>query len=176
MSGDRVGQLTEPPHPMHCSQKVWFGCCLTMTKKWGVSPSCMNLMCFRWWSDACSKNTCKSFPTTQWHTAPVTWLGKATRSKSWSTKILHKVRAVVQAVGRRLPTAAARVQARVRSCGICGGQSGTETGFLRVLRFPLPILIPPSAPHSSSTIQGWYNKPNIGWRTKWTQSHPTSRN
>jgi hypothetical protein len=32
------------------------------------------------------------------------------------------------------------------SCGICGGQSGTGAGFLRVLRFPLPILIPPTAP------------------------------
>jgi hypothetical protein len=35
------------------------------------------------------------------------------------------------------------------SCGICGGQSGTGADVLRVLRFPLPILIPPSAPHSS---------------------------
>jgi hypothetical protein len=30
----------------------------------------------------------------------------------------------------------------------CGRQSGTGTGFLRVLRFPLPILIPPTAPDS----------------------------
>jgi hypothetical protein len=36
---------------------------------------------------------------------------------------------------------------RVRSCGICGGQSVTGEGFLRVLLFPLPI-IPPTAPHS----------------------------
>jgi hypothetical protein len=28
------------------------------------------------------------------------------------------------------------------SCGIYGGQSGTGSGFLRVLRFLLPILIP----------------------------------
>jgi hypothetical protein len=47
-------------------------------------------------------------------------------------------RAVTEAVSRRLPNAAARVQARVRSCGICGGQGGTGTGFLRVFRFPLP--------------------------------------
>jgi hypothetical protein len=55
-------------------------------------------------------------------------------------------RAIAQAVSRWFPTAAARVQSQVRSCGICGGQSVTGAGFLRVLRFPLPILIPPTAP------------------------------
>jgi hypothetical protein len=61
-------------------------------------------------------------------------------------------RAIAQAVSRRLPTAAARVRSQLRSCEIYGGQSGTGAGFLRVLRFPLPILIPPTAPHSSSSI------------------------
>jgi hypothetical protein len=83
-------------------------------------------------------------------------------------------RAVVQAVSSRLPTAAAQVS-QGRSCGLCRGQIGTGAG-LRVLRFPLPILTPPTAPHSSSIIQGWYNNPNSGRRTKWTQSHPTPRN
>jgi hypothetical protein len=36
---------------------------------------------------------------------------------------------------------------------ICGEQSGTGAGFLRVLGFLLPILIPPIAPLSSSIIQ-----------------------
>jgi hypothetical protein len=53
----------------------------------------------------------------------------------------------VKAVSCRLPTAAALVRAQVRSCGICGGQSGTGAGFLLLLRFPLPILIPPTALH-----------------------------
>jgi ribosomal protein S14 len=52
-------------------------------------------------------------------------------------------RAVAQAVSRWLPTAAARVRVRT-ACGVCGGQGGTWAGFLRVLRFPLPI-IPPNS-------------------------------
>jgi hypothetical protein len=69
---------------------------------------------------------------------------------------------VAQAVSLRFPIAAARVRARVRPCGIYGEQSDTGTGFLRVLRFPLPI-IPPTASHSSSSIGilGWYNRPVV---------------
>jgi hypothetical protein len=58
------------------------------------------------------------------------------------------------------------------SGGICGGQSGTGAGFLGVLRFPLPILIPQTTPHSSSSvIRGWYNRPISGRRTNWTRCH-----
>jgi hypothetical protein len=57
-------------------------------------------------------------------------------------------RAIAEAVSRWLPTAAARVQSRVCSSGICGGQSGVGAGFLRVLRFPLPF-IPPNSPPSN---------------------------
>jgi hypothetical protein len=60
-------------------------------------------------------------------------------------------RDIAQAVSHRLPTAVARVRAQVRSCRICGGQSGTGADFLQVLQFPLSILIPPTAPHSSSS-------------------------
>jgi hypothetical protein len=55
---------------------------------------------------------------------------------------------IAQAVSRWLPTAAARDSARVCSCGICGGQNGAGVGFLRVLRFPLQIFIPPNSPSS----------------------------
>jgi hypothetical protein len=54
------------------------------------------------------------------------------------------------------------VRARVWSCGIYGGQSGAGAGYLRVLRFPLPIFIPPIAPQSSSSIMwGLYNRPEV---------------
>jgi hypothetical protein len=56
-------------------------------------------------------------------------------------------RAIAQAVSRWLPTAVARVRAQVWSSGICGGQSGAGAGFLRVLRFPLPIFIPSKILH-----------------------------
>jgi hypothetical protein len=43
------------------------------------------------------------------------------------------------------------VRYQVRLCGICGGESSTGLGPLRVLRFPLPLLIPPTAPCSLIT-------------------------
>jgi hypothetical protein len=103
--------------------------------------------------------------------APCTCLDTAYNSST------RQGRAIAQAVSRRLPTAAARVRAQIGSCGIYGGQTSTGARFLRVLRFALPILIPPTDPRSSpSIIRGWYNRPVSGRRTKWTQSHPTSRN
>jgi hypothetical protein len=82
---------------------------------------------------------------------------------------------IVLAVSCWLPTTAAWVRAWVRSCGICGEQSGIRADLPRELRFLVP-LIPPTAPHSSSIIRGWYNRPNSGLRTKYTQSHPNPRN
>jgi hypothetical protein len=61
-------------------------------------------------------------------------------------------RAVAQAVSRWVPTAAAWDRVRA-ACGVCGGQSGTGAGFLRVRRFPLPI-IPPISPSSYSPGAG----------------------
>jgi hypothetical protein len=98
------------------------------------------------------------------------FLGRPCRS------VVSLGRARAQAFSCRLPTAADRVRAQASSCGICGGQSVNGADFLPVLQFLLLFRIPPTAPHSSSIIRGWYNRPNSGWRTKWTQSHPTPRN
>jgi hypothetical protein len=65
------------------------------------------------------------------------------------------------AVGFWLPTLALRVPTRVRPCGIFGGQIYTAAGYVRMLQFTLPI-IPPTAPHSpSSIIRGWCSGPII---------------
>jgi hypothetical protein len=85
--------------------------------------------------------------------------------------------AIAEAVIHRLPVTVVQVRAQVSSYRICGGQNSTEVGFLRVSRFPVAILVPLPAPHSTSTIvRGWQNRSNSGRRTKWTQSHPTPRN
>jgi hypothetical protein len=85
-----------------------------------------------------------------------------TGDRSIVNLLLTQNNAIAQAVSRWLPIAAARVRAWVLSCGICGGQSGAGAGFLRVLRFHLPIFIPPIAPQSpSSIIWGLYNRPEV---------------
>jgi hypothetical protein len=56
--------------------------------------------------------------------------------------------AIAQAVSRQAPTAAAQKPSQSLPREICGGQSGIGPDFLRVIRFPLPILIPPNPPHS----------------------------
>jgi hypothetical protein len=77
------------------------------------------------------------------------------------TVISYCGRVIARAVSRRILIVAPWVRAQLISCGICSGQSGTAVGFLRVPRFLLTILIPPTAPHSSSVIRGWYNWPVV---------------
>jgi hypothetical protein len=84
------------------------------------------------------------------------------KADDYSSILITDGHAIAQAVSRSLFTEAARVQTRVQSCGICGGQSGAGAGFLRVLRFPLPLFIPPISPQSPSPIiWGWYNRPVV---------------
>jgi hypothetical protein len=47
--------------------------------------------------------------------------------------------AMAQAVRRWLLIVEAQVRSRVSPCGVCGGQSGTGTGFSPVIRFFLSV-------------------------------------
>ena len=74
-------------------------------------------------------------------------------------------RAMARAVSRRPLTAEARVRSRVSPCAICGGQSGTGTGFsLSTSVFPCQFHST-SAPLQAKTkkliifITGLHNKP-----------------
>jgi hypothetical protein len=87
-------------------------------------------------------------------------------------------RAIVRRLLAGLPPRRPGFQVRSGHMGFVVDKVALGAGFLQVLRFPLPILIPPTAPHSSSSIiRDWYNRPISGRRTKWTnKSHPTSIN
>jgi hypothetical protein len=69
---------------------------------------------------------------------------------------------MAQAVSRRPLTAEARVRSRVSPCGVCGGQSGTGTGFFSELSvFPCefhstgaPLLVKLGKKNCSSSSQG----------------------
>jgi hypothetical protein len=52
--------------------------------------------------------------------------------------------AIAQAGSRQPPTAVAPVRPQFKSCAIYGGQNGAGVGFLPVLRFSLPVSIPPT--------------------------------
>lgn len=56
-------------------------------------------------------------------------------------------------------------------CWICVGQSDTLAGFRRVLKSPLPVLIPSIVPHSFIIIRDWYYRPSSGRRTKRTHTN-----
>lgn len=54
---------------------------------------------------------------------------------------------IAQAVSHQLPTSAAQVQSRVKSCDICSVQSGTGASLLQALQFSLQILILLNVPY-----------------------------
>jgi hypothetical protein len=78
---------------------------------------------------------------------------------------IHQLgRAIAQAVSRRLPIAAARVQTRVWSFmwDFVMDKNGAGAGFLREFRFPLPIYIPSFFSTIIFTItRGWHNMPGV---------------
>jgi hypothetical protein len=91
----------------------------------------------------------------------MTWHYKQLQCYRYTRNYRTTARTKPQSLGCAIAQAI-RVRARIWSCGICGGQSGARAGFLRVLRFPLPIFIPPIAPQSpSSIIWGLYNRPEV---------------
>jgi hypothetical protein len=68
-------------------------------------------------------------------------------------------RAIAQVVSRWFPIMVTRVRARFRSCGICGGQSGTGGRFSVSTLVSSANSFPPIAPQPpSSIIWGWYNR------------------
>jgi hypothetical protein len=68
---------------------------------------------------------------------------------------------VDQAVSGRLSMGAGLVTARVKLCGICGGESGTEA----VLRFPLSLIYSSDC----STIIIIYHSELVQQANKWSQ-------
>jgi hypothetical protein len=54
----------------------------------------------------------------------------------------------------------ARIQSQVRLSMINSRPSGTEADFIRVLRFLLPILIPPTAPSSLNILSSTLYSPD----------------
>lgn len=61
--------------------------------------------------------------------------------------VLKTKAAIPQAVSCQLLTMMAQVRSQVSSYEICGGKSGTKSGFLWLLWLPMPIHIPLTAPY-----------------------------
>jgi hypothetical protein len=71
--------------------------------------------------------------------------------------------AMAQAVSRRLPTAAARVRAQFRSCGICGGETNWHWG-----RFSPSTSVSPANLHPTDcSILIIYHPGLVQWAKQW---------
>jgi hypothetical protein len=90
-------------------------------------------------------------------------------------KLRGQGRAMAQVVSHRLPTAAGRVRAQVRSYGVCGGQSWHWGKFFsEYFRFPCQFIFHRLLHiHHLSSGAGTLGQlvPINGRRTKWIQSH-----
>jgi hypothetical protein len=85
------------------------------------------------------------------------WKGKSKKKQSHKEEEEEKIKNVVDYTGHLALQGYWRVREKD---GLNGGQSGAVAGFLRVLRFPLPIFIPPISPKSPSPlIRSRYNRP-----------------
>jgi hypothetical protein len=71
--------------------------------------------------------------------------------------MLQAGRAIAQAVSRWLPTAAARV----RSSGICGGQTGAEAGFFFLSTSVSPANLRSTKFSIRTFTRGRYNRPEV---------------
>jgi hypothetical protein len=81
-------------------------------------------------------------------TARLSGLKMSPRTCECSTKAMPQLRWLFAA----LPTASAWIRSQVRLCGLCCGRNGTGAGFLWVLRFPLPVIIPENAGRRGSLV------------------------
>jgi hypothetical protein len=78
---------------------------------------------------------------------------------------------MAQAVSRLPLIAEAQIRARVNPCGICGGQSGTGTGFPQSSSVSPVNIIPPSL--SNSYHLGYENRSaSVSGRSSEMQSYP----
>jgi hypothetical protein len=91
--------------------------CVRVCSASGVSNSCINTNDMYSYANILSRSLAKIMCEHKWIFL-VIWL-----------LTVRLGRAMAQAVSRRPPTADARVPSLVSPCGICGGQSGTGTGF-----------------------------------------------
>jgi hypothetical protein len=87
--------------------------------------------------------------------------------KKWSLvrpRLWRKAAPYLKRLVAGFPPLRSGVRDRVSHVGFCGWQNGAGVGFIRVLRFPLPIFIQPIAPKIILIYhRGLYNRP------KWPQ-------
>jgi hypothetical protein len=97
MVREHAGQFTGPHALSTAHRSSGFRCCLTMRRKFGIDPSCMNRICCQWWRGTYSKSNGKPLKKIRWHRKSISTLGKTNGSRDWypqmyCTLILVKVK------------------------------------------------------------------------------------